>query len=421
MMDVRTIVRLVDLNGSKQCKSLFSREATASASVKRMRWWVVFFATLTLTVIGCSEAAVVAAAGAPHQAPSTAALETEATGSTHLSRFDSNPYRERIVFHAGEVSATRRAIVASGSRRQYVLRALAGQIMSVWIESPHENVLLSIVGADGVPLKRYVDGSPHWAGKLHATQDYTIHAVSVGSDNSYFTLHVYVEPLVQRPEPAEWIRFNAGEVGTTREGIVRKNSVKEYVLRARAAQMMMVNATGHGAPIGIEVTAPDGRKYRGHRSASNYYEVALWLELPLDGDYHVTVSAPVETTRYDIEFTIENSVPPSSPTPVRINFPRGSTGTSLDAFMRAGGDSKRYVLNARAGQTMNVHVTAYQTEVRFTVASPGEVTWLSNAYGSEVYFNALTLILPESGDYIITATTPNAAGATRFDLGVTIQ
>ena len=75
----------------------------------------------------------------------------------------------------------------------YVLRASAGQTMEVVVTSPSSDVLLSIVGEDGVPLKRYVDGETQWQGVLHATQDYFLHLVSAGGDTS-FTLQFTIPP-----------------------------------------------------------------------------------------------------------------------------------------------------------------------------------------------------------------------------------
>jgi hypothetical protein len=105
----------------------------------------------------------------------------------------------RIQFAPGATSATLPGVLerigpdgvefAGG----YVLRASAGQTMEVTITSPLDDVLLSIVGQDGVPLKRYVDGSAAWQGVLPATQDYFLHMVSVGGETG-FVLDVSIPP-----------------------------------------------------------------------------------------------------------------------------------------------------------------------------------------------------------------------------------
>lgn len=106
----------------------------------------------------------------------------------------------RIQFDPGEVSAsvngrlerTKPEGVEFGGG--YVLRAMEGQMMEVNIDAPDDDVLLSIEGQDGTPLKRYVDGESHWRGELPATQDYFIRPVSVGGETE-FKLTVTVAPL----------------------------------------------------------------------------------------------------------------------------------------------------------------------------------------------------------------------------------
>jgi hypothetical protein len=47
-------------------------------------------------------------------------------------------------------------------------------------------VLLTIYGFEtGDPLVRYVSGAWQWSGVLPASQEYMIHAVSVGGSTSY--------------------------------------------------------------------------------------------------------------------------------------------------------------------------------------------------------------------------------------------
>jgi len=105
-----------------------------------------------------------------------------------------------IQFDPGEIAATMTGYAErlhpAGAEfvGGYVLRALAGQVMEVTVTALNDDVLLGIVGEDGVPLKRYVDGEAHWRGGLPATQDYYIIPVSVGQETTY-KLTVAVGPL----------------------------------------------------------------------------------------------------------------------------------------------------------------------------------------------------------------------------------
>jgi hypothetical protein len=99
----------------------------------------------------------------------------------------------------------------------YVVRAFAGQTMRVTITSSHGDVLLNIVGADGVPLKRYVDGSAEWEGILPSTQDYLLQPVSVGGATR-FTMTVSIGPLGLSRSTG--IRLAPGAMPVTAEGHV---------------------------------------------------------------------------------------------------------------------------------------------------------------------------------------------------------
>jgi hypothetical protein len=92
----------------------------------------------------------------------------------------------RIKFAPGATSATVQGTISGGAIVRYLLRAMAGQTMTVVITSPHQDVLLTIWGlTDGQPLVRSVSGATSWTGVLPATQDYVIDAVSVGGNTTY--------------------------------------------------------------------------------------------------------------------------------------------------------------------------------------------------------------------------------------------
>jgi len=130
------------------------------------------------------------------------------------------PEPTRIQFEAGATSVT---VTGSIERTEqsgveydegYVVRALGGQTMEVIITSPNHDVLLTIVGADGIPLKRYVDGMAEWRGVLPATQDYFIKPVSVGQETVY-TLTVTISAL-----ESEASRINLSQVSRRRPWLV---------------------------------------------------------------------------------------------------------------------------------------------------------------------------------------------------------
>ena len=99
----------------------------------------------------------------------------------------------RIQFQPGAISASLDGKLAGGETNHYLAWANAGQTMSVKINSPANDVLLTIYGfEDGMPLVRYVSGAWEWSGPLHAAQDYMIEAISVGGTTQY-TLEVVIQ------------------------------------------------------------------------------------------------------------------------------------------------------------------------------------------------------------------------------------
>lgn len=115
---------------------------------------------------------------------------------------DGHPYADftlrvtipsRIQFAPGAVSATVQGSLTAYEADDYILRALAGQTMAVTITSPGSSILLTIVGADGVPLTNgLMSGASEWRGQLPATQDYVIRALATDQPAAY-SLAVSIE------------------------------------------------------------------------------------------------------------------------------------------------------------------------------------------------------------------------------------
>jgi hypothetical protein len=101
----------------------------------------------------------------------------------------------------------------------------------------------------------------------------------------------------------------------------------------------------------------------------------------------------IVTTRYDVSGGKLKQVGKSQKRPLypsqRVAFPKGSTGTALKITLPAD-EGKRYIVGARAGQTLDVSVNSEKLSLR--LLEDAELT--SNANG----FSAL---LPKNGDYTI--------------------
>jgi hypothetical protein len=185
----------------------------------------------------------------------------------------------------------------------YVLRASARQTMRVTLTSPNHNIYLTIVGANGVPLKYYDDWSTVWEGVLPTTQDYYLLPIATGADTR-FTMTVWISSLGQ-PAPTR-IRFAPGTTSATVSGSLTPGSNARYVLWAARGQRMEIQiwpapAPGYIPPvIDVTVTGSGGSSWGG-----------LGLDcaidpLPASGDYVITLALRPGSpgTNYIMEVTI---------------------------------------------------------------------------------------------------------------------
>ena len=111
-------------------------------------------------------------------------------------------------------------------------------------------------------------------------------------------------------------------------------------------------------------------------------------------------------------FITSAAVPAQSDRTRRVRFARGRTTKVInDAVVRATRD--RYILGARAGQTLIVHITSLENNAVFDIYAPGRRRTLAQETTD------WTGELPRSGDYVISV-GPTRGNAT-YTLEVTIR
>ena len=345
-----------------------------------------------------------AAGASPTPSPAPPTETPTKTPTPEPPAATSTPEPTRIRFEPGGVSATTEGHIAERGSDLYVLGALAGQTMEVLITSPAGDVLLTIWGADGVPLKRYVDGEAGWTGTLPETQDYIINAVSVGGETDY-TLTVTIFPL--EPEPAR-IEFGVGETAATVEGSLQAGETDQYVVRALANQGMLVSAISPGLKAVVGIKGADGGVLVGTEAGLSTAAVAL---LPRTQDYIISVVSTGGAVNYSLTIFIT----PLAALPLRIAFAPGADSATVEGDLILGGDFDVYALGASAGQTMEISVSSTGPGVGILVVGEDWSHWLAPAGEG-----SLTVSLPATQDYIITVSTAYGAGATHYSMEVTI-
>ncbi|MFN2159182.1 MAG: DUF4377 domain-containing protein [Anaerolineales bacterium] len=113
-------------------------------------------------------------------------LESEQVSETAANPSQFNAEKERIDLQSDENEILIKDAIQFNGSDHYMLRGLAGQILSVDIASPHDTVLLSILGEEyGEVLSSVESERTAWSGELPNTQDYSIRAVSVGGETEY--------------------------------------------------------------------------------------------------------------------------------------------------------------------------------------------------------------------------------------------
>ena len=99
----------------------------------------------------------------------------------------------------------------------------------------------------------------------------------------------------------------------------------------------------------------------------------------------------------------------------RVRFPRGRTTVVLKGSI-VNDRMNQYHLNARAGQTMSVHLTSPKGRAFFDLYPSKDRGAMSNSAEDVKDFEGK---LPQSGDYVISVYSED--GNTRYTLEVTIR
>lgn len=303
----------------------------------------------------------------------------------------------RIAFASGETSATLNGHLSDRETDHYVLRALEEQTLDVVVDAPRQ-VGLTIVGADGVPLKRYVDEETSWRGDLPATQDYFIEINAL--EATVYTATVTLPPLsseasieVVSPDGAEeWL----------------EGSTHDIIWRASGVDEIDIEVASGGKPLGHVALAVDAT------SGQYPWEIPVGLVsnfgVAASDAMRVRVSSSDDSNLYD-----ENDDPFTVSCP-RIQFEPGATLASITGTLDDDDDQFRYVAGATEGQTMELRISPARIRIEVWGMEDGS-TWELPA-GDE----GLTIAsLPETQDYFITLTSAAESEAVDYTLELAIR
>jgi hypothetical protein len=149
-------------------------------------------ATLTATpelgtVLTPTAAEPVIVTSAPGTATQAAATATPSVTPEPAS--DNAP--ELIQFMPGATTVTISGVMSGQSQKVYLLRAEAGQTVSITLTSAAVSVLFHLHGEDdGVDYKHLLDGKLSWQGVLPISQNYVLTLDAIGDGERSYTLEV---------------------------------------------------------------------------------------------------------------------------------------------------------------------------------------------------------------------------------------
>ncbi len=219
------------------------------------------------------------------------------------------------------------------------------------------------------------------------------------------------------------ISFAPGATAAAVSGQVDSDHSADYLIYAQAGQTMQVALTWAGGPAYLTVVSPGGSPLARAQAGAQSFNG----NLPETGDYRISVSVfpGAPTTLFNMVVAI-SPLPPAGATaqaPVisteRITFAL-DTNTAQVIGQVSGQNSSPvynyYLLNAQAGQIMDVVLTQFTNPIYLSVISPNG-TPLARAQNGVQSFQQ---VLPESGDYQLRVSTSPGMAISSYELLVSV-
>ncbi len=233
----------------------------------------------------------------------------------------------RIRFQTGATSAIASGQLAARQSQDYVLRALAGQVMQVTLW-PDANARLSIWSADGTQLKA-PEGEVGWQGTLPKTQDYTIRVSARGQTLSYCLRMTVFGRIQFAPGGTSAIVSSPQQQCASQSAEV----VGGYALRAAAGQTMRVSISSLQHNTFLTITGADGRALKSYDDWNTSWQGVL----PATQDYYLQPVSVGADSRFTINVTID---PLPQPAAARIRFAPGAESATVSGHLSPGASAR---------------------------------------------------------------------------------
>ncbi|MEO8392531.1 MAG: hypothetical protein ABI700_06025 [Chloroflexota bacterium] len=323
----------------------------------------------------------------------------------------------RINFPPGGTSAQVAGQVGGYFVNYYLVNAQAGQFMQTSVTSPGNNVFMTVAAPSGAILASAPAGAKSYSGTLTESGDFTLRISTIpGGALTNYTVSVSITGSIQPPpnNGSQRIQFAQGANSATVNGQVSGDVFNGFVINAQAGQRMRITLMSYSLTnfVYITLVSPGGSPLaRAQNGAQSFDDM-----LPESGDYTIQVSAPsgTTTTAYSLVVTVTNSAP-STDTTERFSF-APATNSALVYDQIDGTSLDTYLINASAGQRMQISVASPNNNVYLTLVSPGGSPLARAQNGAQGYDQAL----PESGDYRLQISAPVGTAQTSYSFEIII-
>jgi hypothetical protein len=191
---------------------------------------------------------------------------------------------ERITFASGSTTVTLSGHLEASGAKEYLLRALAGQTMTIQLAFSQGIAILVVWGEDGnVLLSDHAEASS-FQRVLPTTQDYHIQLKGRPEGATDYRMTVNIPGANTNPA-AKRIAFPVGATSATVTGQLNPSASDQYILSAQAEQTMTINLAFTQGNAILVVWGADGNVLMSdHAEASRFEEV-----LPTTQDYYIMV------------------------------------------------------------------------------------------------------------------------------------
>lgn len=209
-----------------------------------------------------------------------------------------------VVFAPSATTAAVRGVLQAQAQKEYLVRALAGQLVIVELASPTGGATFTISGVDdGQVLEGSNKATKLWRGHVPTTQDYliTVTAPAVTPYELAITFDPRQAPTTAEAAPVRLV-FAAGASSATTTAHVAAPERQRYLVRGVAGQTLEIALTPTGGSAIFAVQGvTDGKPLKRLESTETTWSSTL----PVTQDYLITVTPTGAAVEYTLALAVQ--------------------------------------------------------------------------------------------------------------------